>query len=58
MALPTEPISRPFSETVIDFAPGVLLSASVAIPAYLAAPWVANPNELFASTACEGARRE
>lgn len=41
MALPTQQASRPFSETVIDFAPGVLLSASVAAAAYLAAPWVA-----------------
>ena len=41
MALPTPQVSRPFSETVIDFAPGVLLSASVALAAYLAAPYVA-----------------
>lgn len=41
MALPTQQASRPFSETVIDFAPGVLLSAAVAAAAYLAAPWVA-----------------
>jgi uncharacterized integral membrane protein (TIGR00698 family) len=41
VALPTQPISRPFSETAIDYAPGVLLSASVALAAYLAAPYVA-----------------
>ena len=41
MALPTQQISRPLSETVIDFTPGVLLSASVALAAYLAAPYVA-----------------
>jgi uncharacterized integral membrane protein (TIGR00698 family) len=41
LALPTQQISRPFSETVIDFAPGVLLSASVAVAGFLAAPWVA-----------------
>jgi uncharacterized integral membrane protein (TIGR00698 family) len=41
VALPTQPISRPFSETVIDFAPGVLLSASVAVAAFIVAPWVA-----------------
>jgi len=40
VALPTQPVSRPFSETVIDYAPGVLLSASVALAAYLAAPYV------------------
>ena len=41
MALPTSQPSRPFAETVIDFAPGVLLSAAVAFAAYLAAPLVA-----------------
>ena len=41
MALPTQQISRQFSETVFDFAPGVLLCASVAVAAFLLAPWVA-----------------
>lgn len=41
MALPSQQTSRPFSETVIDFAPGVLLSASVAVGAFFLAPWVA-----------------
>jgi len=41
VALPTQQIGRPFSETVIDYVPGVLLSASVAVAGYLAAPWVA-----------------
>ncbi len=41
MALPTQQTSRSFGETVIDFAPGVLLSASVAVAAYLFAPYVA-----------------
>ena len=41
MALPTSQASRPFAETVIDFAPGVILSAAVAIAANLAAPFVA-----------------
>ena len=40
MALPIQPISRPYSETIVDFAPGVLLSASVAVGAYFIAPWV------------------
>jgi uncharacterized membrane protein YadS len=33
--------SRPIAESVIDFAPGVALSAAVAGAAYLAAPYVA-----------------
>lgn len=41
MALPTQQVSRPFSVTIADFAPGVLLSAAVAAAAYLVAPWVA-----------------
>ena len=40
MALPTPQISRPFTETAIDYAPGVALSASVALAAYLAAPFL------------------
>ena len=41
MALPTTKPSRPFAETVSDYAPGVLLSAAVAVGAYLVAPFVA-----------------
>ena len=40
VALPTPQVSRPFADTVIDFAPGVVLSAVVAGAAYLAAPYV------------------
>lgn len=41
VALPTQQANRPFSETVIDFAPGFLLSAAVAAAAFMVAPWVA-----------------
>lgn len=41
MAVPTLQVNRPFFDTVIDFAPGVALSAAVAVAAYLAAPYVA-----------------
>jgi uncharacterized integral membrane protein (TIGR00698 family) len=41
VALPSQQADRPFGETVLDYAPGVLLSASVAAAAYLAAPYVA-----------------
>ncbi|MEP7030440.1 MAG: putative sulfate exporter family transporter [Pseudolabrys sp.] len=41
MALPTQQISRAFADTVIDYAPGVVLSAAVAAAATLAAPYVA-----------------
>ncbi len=40
MAVPTSQVSRPFFDTVVDFAPGVALSAAVAVAAYLAAPYV------------------
>jgi uncharacterized integral membrane protein (TIGR00698 family) len=40
VTLPTQQVSRPFTETVIDYAPGVALSASVALAAYLAAPYL------------------
>jgi uncharacterized integral membrane protein (TIGR00698 family) len=36
----TPQASRPFAATVIDFAPGVVLSAAVAVAAFLAAPYV------------------
>jgi uncharacterized membrane protein YadS len=41
VAVPAPQVDRPFFDTVIDFAPGVALSAAVAVAAYLAAPYVA-----------------
>jgi uncharacterized integral membrane protein (TIGR00698 family) len=41
VALPTQQTNRPFGETIVDYAPGVLLSAAVAVAAFLVAPWVA-----------------
>lgn len=41
MAAPLPQTSRPLADTVVDFLPGVLLSAIVAIIGYLAAPYVA-----------------
>jgi hypothetical protein len=39
--LPYQHISQPFSETVIDLAPGVLLSAPVAAAAFIIEPFFA-----------------
>lgn len=41
MAAPIPHVSRPLADTVVDFFPGVLLSAIVAVIGYLAAPYVA-----------------
>jgi uncharacterized integral membrane protein (TIGR00698 family) len=41
VALPTPQANQPFADTVIDFAPGVMLSGLVAAAAYLVAPFVA-----------------
>jgi len=41
VAVPSPQVSRSFLDSVIDFAPGVVLSAAVAGAAYLAAPYVA-----------------
>ena len=42
MAAPVPHVSRPLADTVVDFLPGVLLSAIVAVIGYLAAPYVAH----------------
>ena len=41
MTLPTPQLSRPLADSLIEIAPGVVLSAAVAAAAYLAAPYVA-----------------
>jgi len=42
VAAPVPHVSRPLADTVVDFLPGVLLSAIVAVIGYLAAPYVAH----------------
>lgn len=42
MAAPVPQISRPLSDTIVNYFPGVLLSAIVAVIGYLAAPYVAH----------------
>ena len=41
MATPVPQVSRSFADTAFDFAPGIILSAVVAVAAYLASTYVA-----------------
>jgi uncharacterized integral membrane protein (TIGR00698 family) len=41
VATPVPQVSRSFADTAFDFAPGIILSAVVAVAAYLASPYVA-----------------